>query len=180
MKQIIKKVGLKENITAYTLKDITKEEIEKLRKGVRGAYNLIQELIDKKKIIKIDKKENFIANVGISVIAQRLAGEDTYSLEITHGALGTGTTAPDPTDTTLETEVFRKETSTTAYDGNTAYIDFFIDKADTDGTFTEFGNFIDGTTDPDSGILFSKVAVNWEKTNLVSLFIACEYTITSI
>lgn len=180
MKQIKTKMGLKENISAYSLKNVSKEDVEKLRKGVRGSSDLIKELVAEGKIIRIDKKENLIADVGVSVFAQRLAGEVTNSGVIEFGALGTGTTPPTASDTTLETEVFRKETSSSAYDGNTAYIDFFIDKADVDGTFTEFGNFIDGDTDPDTGILFSKVTVDWEKTDIESLFIACEYTITSI
>ena len=179
MKNINGKPNLKENITIFRLKDVSKEDITKLRDSVRGKSNLISELKDAGKIIEIKKQSNLIANVGISVIAQRLTGDDTYSLEINYGALGTGTTPPTSTDTTLETETYRFPVSSSAYDGNKAYIDFFIAQGDGTGDYTEFGNFIDGTGDVDTGVLFSKVVVDWEKTASDSLFISCEYTITS-
>jgi hypothetical protein len=179
MKNINGKPNLKENITIFKLRNVNDNDIELLREGIRGKTFLIANLVKQGKIIEVKKKSNLIANVGISVIAQRLTGDDTYSLEINYGALGTGTTPPTATDTTLETETYRFAVSSSAYDGNTAYIDYFINKGDGTGDYTEFGNFIDGTASTDSGVLFSKVAVDWEKTASDSLFISCEYTITS-
>jgi len=179
MKNINGKPNLKENISIFRLKNVDENDIELLREGIRGKTFLITDLVKQGKIIEVKKQSNLIANVGISVIAQRLAGDDTYSLEINYGALGTGTTPPTSTDTTLETETYRFPVSSSAYDGNKAYIDFFVAQGDGTGNYTEFGNFIDGTGDVDTGILFSKVVVDWEKTASDSLFISCEYTITT-
>lgn len=166
----------KYNIDAFILNNPSKEDIALLRLATRFRDNNIIEKLKTKGVIKSsDHKHNLIANVGKSVFARLLAGDNTYTGELTHGALGTGTNPPASSDTTLETETFRKEISSSAIDGNTAYIDIFIDQAETSGTFTEFGNFIDGTASANSGQLFSHVAVNWVKTLTDSLFIACKY-----
>ena len=179
MKNINGKPNIKENISVFKLGDVNKNDIERLRQGVRGKTFLIADLLKEGKILEVKKQSNLIANVGIQVISQRLAGDTTNSLEITYGALGTGTTPPNSSDTTLETETYRFAVSSSAYDGNKAYIDFFIAQGDGTGTYTEFGNFIDGTATANSGVLFSKVAVDWDKTASDSLFISCEYTVTS-
>ena len=94
MKNINGKPNLKENITIFKLRNVNDNDIELLREGIRGKTFLIADLLRQGKIIEVKKKSNLIANVGISVIAQRLTGDDTYSGEINYGALGTGTTPP--------------------------------------------------------------------------------------
>jgi len=126
------------------------------------------------------EKHNIIVTVGRSVLAQLLAGETTYSGEINYGALGTEV-APVPanSDTQLGTEVFRKLVASQSYEDNVCYLDFFYTAGDCDGTYTEFGNFIDGEAGADTGQLFSYIATGgWVKSNTESLFISCEYTIS--
>lgn len=123
--------------------------------------------------------ENIIVTAGRSVIAERLANDTTYTGIINYGALGTGTTPPTNSDTTLETEVFRKVVASQATDDATAFIDFFISKADWDGTAEEFATFIDGSASVGTGQMFTHALTGgWTKTALESMTIAAQYDIT--
>lgn len=58
----------------------------------------------------------------------------------THGAIGTGTTAPTAADTTLETEVLRKATQETSDTTDTKTISAWIGSSEANGnSITEFG-----------------------------------------
>lgn len=121
---------------------------------------------------------NLIATVGRSVIAQRLAGTVTYTGTVNYGALGTGTTAPANGNTQLVTEVFRKVVASASYTNNTAFIDFFYSKSDTNGTYQEFGTFIDGTATANSGQLFTRTLTGgWVKTSSESMTVAVQYDV---
>jgi hypothetical protein len=123
--------------------------------------------------------DNLIATIGRSVLAQRLANTLTYTGIINYGALGSSSTAPANGDTQLTTEVFRKVTASTSYTNNIAFIDFFYAKADTNGTYQEFGTFIDGTGTVNSGKLFTHALTGgWTKSSSESMTVACQYTIT--
>ena len=62
---------------------------------------------------------------------------------------------------------------------NIAFIDFFYAKADTNGTYEEFGTFIDGTASADTGQMFTHLITgSWVKTASESMTVACQYTIT--
>jgi len=124
------------------------------------------------------KKFNLICTVGRSVLAQRLANTTTYSGIINYGALGTSETPPANSDTQLGAEVFRKTVASATYQDNVAYISFFYTAAETSGTYKEFGTFIDGTATPNSGKLFTHVAVNWTKTTSETLTVDVTYTIS--
>lgn len=155
---------IKVNIQMYKLPDVTLEEAKELIKGRKPDF----------------EKHNIIVTVGRAVLAERLAGGTTYSGEINYGALGTGV-APSPAngDTTLDTEAFRKLAASQTFSDNIAYVDFFYTASDTSGTFTEFGNFIDGLAGVDTGQLFSYIATGgWVKSGSESLFVSCQYTIT--
>lgn len=122
---------------------------------------------------------NIIVTRGRSVLAERLAGGVTYTGEINYGALGDDATAPTNADIKLGNEVYRKVAASQVFDNNIAYIDFFYAAGDTDGTYEEFGNFIDGAVGADSGRLWSHIATGgWVKSNTESLFVSCQYTIT--
>jgi hypothetical protein len=177
MKEIKQEMKVEYNIDAFTLNNPSKKDIALLRLATRYKDSNIVETLKEKGVIKAsDHKHNLIANAGKSVFALLLAGDNTYSGEITHGAVGTGETAKTASDTQLETEIFRTETSSSAVDGNRAYIDFFYDKGDFDeANIKEFGNFIDGEAGADTGQLFSTISVNWSKTSTESLFVACSY-----
>lgn len=166
--------GLQENITMVRVLD--ESIVPELSKALRNGESL-EPFIEKGKISEVYEKQNLIVDVGLGVIAQRLAGDDTYSGEINYGALGTGTAEIVASNTQLEAEVYRKLASSSSYDGKIAYIDFFFEKADVAGTFTRFANFIDGTPTVNSGVMWSHLGVNWTKTLNDGLFIACRYRV---
>ena len=123
--------------------------------------------------------ENIIVTVGRAVLAQRLANDTTYTGIINYGALGSDNTTPVNGNTTLGTEVFRKVTASTSDTDNIAFIDFFYSKADTNGTYEEFGTFIDGTASADTGQMFTHALTgSWVKTASESMTVAVQYTIT--
>lgn len=143
------------------------------------SYETAKELIEKGKSPDFEK-HNIIVTVGRAVLAELLSGGATYTGEINYGALGTGVApAPANSDTQLSNEVFRKLAASQTFSDNIAYIDFFYTASDTDGTYTEFGNFIDGGAGANTGQLFSYIATgNWVKSSSESLFVSCQYTIT--
>ena len=124
------------------------------------------------------KKFNLIVTVGRSVLAQRLANVTTYSGVINYGALGTSQTPPANSDTQLGAEVYRKTVASATYSNNIAYISFFYTAAETSGNYKEFGTFIDGSATPNSGKLFTHVAVDWTKTTSETLTVDVTYTIS--
>ena len=166
--------GLQENITMVRVLD--ESIVPELSKALKNGESL-EPFIEKGKISEVYEKQNLIVDVGLGVIAQRLVGDDTYSGEINYGALGTGSVEIVASDTQMEAEVYRKLASSSSYDGKTAYIDFFYEKADVAGTFTRFANFIDGTPTVNSGIMWSHLGVNWTKTLNDGLFVACRYRV---
>lgn len=97
-------------------------------------------------------------DTGRNLICQRLAGEDTYSLEITHAAIGFGSTSPSNGDTQLVDEQARTDVATYEIANNILNFRFFYADGDTpNGTYREFGTFIDATITPDSGQLFNRL-----------------------
>lgn len=124
---------------------------------------------------------NLTTTVGRSVLAQRLANTTTYTGVINYGALGSDNTAAAVGDTTLATEVFRKVVASGSYSGNISFVDFFYAKADTNGTYEEFGTFIDGTGSADSGQMFSHLITGgWTKSASESMTVACQYTLSNV
>jgi len=122
---------------------------------------------------------NLIAITGRAVIAQRLANDTTHTGIINYGALGSSATAPTNGDTTLTAEVFRKVVASASDTDNVAFIDFFYSKSDTNGTYEEFGTFIDGAAGADTGQLFTHALTgSWVKTASESMTVACQYTVT--
>jgi hypothetical protein len=122
---------------------------------------------------------NLIATVGRQALAKRLGNDTTYTGIINYGALGSSSTAAANADTQLGTEVFRKTTASTSNTTNQAFIDFFYSKADTNGTYQEFGTFIDGTGSANSGQLFSHfITGGWTKTSSESMTVAVIYTLS--
>ena len=112
---------------------------------------------------------------------KRLANITTYTGIINYGALGSGTTAAAASDTQLQTEVFRKVTADAAVDSTynyIAYIDFFYSRSDTNGTYNEFGTFIDGTGSANTGQLFTRALTGgWTKSSSESMTVSCTYTL---
>jgi len=94
---------------------------------------------------------------GKNIIARRLASDNTYTGNITHGEIGTGTNAPALTDTGLQTGTVRVAFQTATVSNNIATIRFFLSDATlANGTYTEFGTFIDGAVGLGTGQLFNR------------------------
>lgn len=158
------------------------ENLQKKSAGeAKFKYNIIATWRDLEgNIIRREEKKNLIATVGRAVFAQRLAQDNTNTGNIKFGALGSNTTAPANADVKLGTETAgtRKAPSSYSANSNKAYITFVWGASEAVGTHKEFGTFIDGTSTPDSGLLFSHLAVDWTKTNAQSLTVDCVYTIS--
>lgn len=129
-------------------------------KKVRGFVK-IETYRDGKKIRETAEMENLVmlgANTGISVILNRLIGVNTYSLNITHADIGTGSTAPTQADTKLQTAVVRSVRGSESVSGSQASMSFFFpDALLPNGSYNEFGTFIDGSISVDTGQIFNRI-----------------------
>lgn len=144
------------------------------RKMYLDLVKKLEKFMTREKVVK-----NLITTVGRSVLAQRLANTTTYTGIINYGALGSSSTAVANADTQLGTEVFRKVVASSSYTTNVAFIDFFYAKADTNGTYQEFGTFIDGTGTVNSGQMFTHALTGgWTKSSSESMTVSAQYTIT--
>lgn len=97
-------------------------------------------------------------NTGKALVLARLNGDNTYSLNITHAEIGTGTTPPTIADVALETPVTRSPVATGVVSGNVLTMQFFFSDGNLpNGTYGEFGAFVDGTITLSSGQIFDRV-----------------------
>ena len=100
------------------------------------------------------------ANLGTDLVIQRLIGNNTYSLNITEGAVGTSTTAPTLTDTQLGAEAARatwQNANDISYN-EAQFLFFFTDSMLNSGgslSVAEFGMFVDGTGTANSGQMWN-------------------------
>jgi len=127
---------------------------------------------------RIYNYENLIPTAGRNNIAKALAGDLSAisETEINFTSLGSGVTAPANGDTTLETEVFRKAVASSTSSSNQLFVTAFYIAVEAVGTHREAGLHIDGTAGVDTGVLFSRVAINVTKTITETLTI--DYTVT--
>lgn len=103
--------------------------------------------------------KNLITNTtgrGLQMLMERLSGSTTYTGIINYGAIGTSATAPATSDTQLTAEVARTTVATATISGNVLTCKFFFADANlANGTYREFGTFVDGTASANSGRLFN-------------------------
>ena len=85
---------------------------------------------------------------GMGTIIKQLAGSSAYTLEITHGEIGTSATTPTEADTALNAGVSRKEvTVVTELSNKSVQFQFFWSDLElTNDTYREFGIYANGTT----------------------------------
>lgn len=98
-----------------------------------------------------------LPNTGLARIAQ------TVLNDITHTAVGTGTTAPANTDTQLVTETKRLAPTTTLRQNNEIQVRTFFGNSDLPVTVQETGWFMNGTGTPDSGQLLVRATFTFTK-----------------
>lgn len=125
-----------------------------LRKFFKAIINAFSRTKGRYRFIKTDSRNgefiwasewqyNLImngTNTGVRLIAQHLAGDDTYPLEITSCGIGTGNTAPTDADTDLQTPVLYKDgVADTTITGNVVLLSFFLNALElANGTYNEF------------------------------------------
>ncbi len=116
-----------------------------------GTKELLQEIVQRNLIM-------VGTNTGLDLIVQRLIGTNTYTLNINYGAIGTGSTAPAVGNTQLGTETARTTVALSQdLTHNEAVLQFFFaDASLANGTYYEFGTFIDGTASANSGQIFNR------------------------
>ena len=121
-----------------------------LRSYRAGTEELIEEIITPNMIMQG-------ANTGLDLIIQRLIGNNTYSLNIGYGEIGTGSTVVATADVGNTTPFARATVSFGQDWGNSQAIlqFFFPDSALTNQTYYEFATFIDGTAALGSGQIFN-------------------------
>jgi hypothetical protein len=177
-------IFIKANFDFFNLRgDITVESpiLAAIRDAVRAGKKGVLRRLERQGVIeRHHAAHNLITTRGRNVLARLLAGDTTYSGQIKYGALGSASTPVANSDTQLGAEVYRKLYSSHTTDGNNVvYVDFFYAATDTNGTYNEFGNFIDGTGAANTGIIFSHILTGgWVKTSFQSMFVSCQYTIS--
>lgn len=145
----------------------------------KGAVALILRDAKTGKIKSVDFIKNTFVTTGKNAIAAALMGTTSNNKGIiTYCAVGTNTTAPTLADTQLGTEIFRKLVSVRSVSGKVANFQTFFTTAEANGTLREAGLFgDDASSTPDSGTLFSKLAINRVKSSSDTLTLSWDITI---
>jgi hypothetical protein len=130
----------------------------------------------------VDEHKNVICNNGFNAITRLLVGDTTYTGEINKALLGSGTTGnANASDETLEIEEYRNDIASGTASSNIAYLTAYFTEAEVSGTFTEFGNCIDGGVGANTGQLWSHLkGLNWVKDGTTVLVVSCKYTFASV
>lgn len=123
-------------------------------------------------------KHNIIPDVGLVAILRRYIGLDSISDEgkCTYGALGTGTSTPSASDTTMQNELIRKLIGDRSIEsGDTGLVEMFFNESEANGvTITKFALFgEDATAIADSGTLMEYIDFDtpFTKTSIETLTI---------
>lgn len=125
--------------------------------------------------------KNVIPLVGRAAIARRLGNIASKTNEgmVTYGAVGTGTTAAQASDTQLGAELARKPIASAYVTGQTVVIRTYFTTSEANGDLKEFGLFgEDASAAADSGTLMERVAINKTKTSAKTLTIESQITIS--
>jgi hypothetical protein len=107
--------------------------------------------------------KNLVTNNGRNTMARLLAGTSTDT--VNYLELGTGTTNPSASDTTLgtsDTATWKAIGASSVYASVYAMFELTYGTSEAVGTWTEMGLFAGATSTPDSGALFSRVLSSWE------------------
>jgi len=121
------------------------------------------------------------SNRGRNLLCQWLAGIGTYAIGITHGEIGTGSTAPANSDTSLQTGTNRVAVTAYVINNNVITLQFFFSNAALpNGTYNEFGTFIAGSATLGTGQLFNRAIFSspYVKASGEDTTVEVEFTIT--
>lgn len=145
---------------------------------ISGEHTFIFRDRETRAILRRKTYKNLVVSVGKYMIAQRLAG-GSNDCNITYGAVGTDSTTPTVTDTTLGAEIERKAITSGSYADNVVTIVTFFGASEANGTLREFGLFgEDATSTPDSGTMFCRSLISETKTTSETLTVESRITIS--
>jgi len=116
-------------------------------------------------IVSSNEYVNLIPTIGRTAMAAQIFDNTTVNAKITYLAVGSGTTTPANTDTTLETETVRRIVQSKNNVGIVGSSATLFSAGEATGTHREFGAFGNGITSTasastDTGILYSRSAAN--------------------
>lgn len=128
---------------------------------LKGRVRVITHKAGTDEILRVSPwSDNLImngTNTGLNIILDRLNSDNTYSLNINYADIGTGTNTPALSDTQLQTAISRTAKANGSVAGSTLSLFFFWPDANlANGSYTEFGAFIDGTSSVNTGKIFER------------------------
>jgi hypothetical protein len=154
------------------------EDVKLLLSALNDTYYHLVSMLHNKFKTRELVVENITTTAGRTVLTQRLGGLTTNTGIINYTALGTDNTAPAIGDTQLGTETYRKALSTGTNSANVAILETFFTQTEVSGTFEEYGMFIDGTGTANSGVLFNRFTQTQAKSNIETLNVHSEITLS--
>ena len=172
----------------FTTFEIVGEEAERLEAMLSAAIDMPFAIFEKhlarlRELCTVREAtfDNLIVLVGREVFARILTNDLTYTGVINYGALGTSTTAVSDAQTQLVAEVKRKGIATRTRSTDVVTLRFFYSKSDTNGTYQEFGTFIDGTATANTGQMFNRVLTGgWVKSALEALTVTVQFDLNGV
>jgi hypothetical protein len=120
-------------------------------------------------------------DTGKDLIIDRLNSTNTYSLNINYADIGTGTNTPVDGNTTLQTVTARAPKANGTVSSNVLSLFFFWASADlANGSYNEFGMFVDGTATVSTGKIFNRVlfGTTYTKATNEDTTVQCNITLT--
>lgn len=152
---------------------------------MQGRVRIIQKRAGTQEVLSIsDWMPNLImlgTDTGRDLILDRLNGITTYSLNLGHADIGTGTNTPAVSDTTLQTVTARGLKATGNVSGSVLTLQYFFpDGGLANGTYTEFGTFVDGTATVSTGKIFNRIlfSPSYAKTAGVDTTVEVQFTLS--
>lgn len=147
----------------------------KERIGLRGHWTI--EVRENGKLVRVIDFDNQLTNLYKNDVLTQLNAGTTNGLQIKYLAIGTGTNPASPTDTQLQTEVFRVQPTSRAITADYVQTIWVIPVQMGNFTYKEIGVFAgNATATLNSGMLISRVNVNIEKTESMEVtFVRRDY-----
>ncbi|GAB7389002.1 hypothetical protein BSNK01_28400 [Bacillaceae bacterium] len=124
------------------------------------------------------EKKNLITQAGLNFLASLFVGEQTNDIPF-HLAIGTGTNPAAAGDTKLQAEAYRKDVSSKQREANMVRLRTFFLSNEANGNWSEFGIFLAGTDQANSGTLFNRLVTPISKTSNQVLTIEVRITFSA-
>lgn len=167
----------------YDQSKLTKKEraVNRIIEKIRPAFPKIMKLYILGDLVQEKRRFNVICNTGFNALIKRLVGDTTYSGYINKALLGDGSGSAGAGDSQLINEVYRNDMASGTDNSNVVLLTAFFTETECSGTFTEFGNVIDGDVGVNTGRLWSHITgLNWVKDSNTVLVISQKYTFISV